>query len=766
MLHPLPPRRRAWARPLVLLSGCLALALAGGCSDTDDDGADETIDSGALLDAGGAADTGSEGDVTQDGGGPTDGAGGVDGAGADAGLDPSSPCGQACLAPNACELEQGAPTCAEVCLGPDGDEAGLALVQQCLIESADCAGLIGCIGLEPPLDVVHPFDSVGPYGVNTRDIAGDFTVPTTTGPFTLSKTWTGLDSYIVFMTARDNGGAVFGYPEALWNTNVAELFDPMFAAEHVHYIFASYNDVQLVLDMETKVQAALGTLPAEERNKWKKRVHFVTEAVPPPGSPAGAGAALGWLADWGRANGAFIFGIDPFQQVREFGLLYLFPVEPQGVYLHSAAAEAKGWAYERALEDGRYQGPETVVTVAEEKVTKGGFITEVTFPSKDEMAAFDTLEVEMINHCEDHAVERCGEWDYLEYLYLCEEPTEPNALADTACQPKVAKVDAVAEVMGSCALPAEATPVACKADGDCPDSAACEGYVAPVEGVEAVAAETKACDCKHPDGSTIERTQTCNAEGTGFGACSCPCNIEVGRWITTYSREGNWITDISGMLALFREGGTWRMRWDAPGQPKKCAPNNPSDCWDTPYVVTTHLRFSTRGDKARPTQAVPLFGGGAWNETYNDKYEPFAFTVPDGVKKVELYALITGHGFGQDQANCAEFCNHEHHFSVNGGPASVKEHPIAGVSLGCFSQIDDGVTPNQLGTWVLGRGGWCPGLDVKPWVVDITDQLVSGENTVTYEGLFQGKPYTPIPVDGGTGFGGNIRLRSWLIFSE
>ena len=80
-----------------------------------------------------------------------------------------------------------------------------------------------------------------------------------------------------------------------------------------------------------------------------------------------------------------------------------------------------------------------------------------------------------------------------------------------------------------------------------------------------------------------------------------------------------------------------------------------------------------------------------------------------------------------------------------------------------LDQIEDGVVPNQYGTWPYGRAGWCPGLDVKPWVVDVTDALVSGENTITYEGLFNGGTYVPTPSGSGQGFGANITMSSYLV---
>jgi hypothetical protein len=226
------------------------------------------------------------------------------------------------------------------------------------------------------------------------------------------------------------------------------------------------------------------------------------------------------------------------------------------------------------------------------------------------------------------------------------------------------------------------------------------------------------------------------------------CPTELGRWITTYGREGRWVTDVSPLLALVKDGGVRRLHL------------NPANS----YVVDLSIRLFNAGKGSRPDEAIYLFDGGSFGTTYNDAYAPLTVDIPADVKKVELATIITGHGWGVEADNCAEFCNHDHHFGVN-GVDFVKDHPEAGTSQGCQNQVDQGVIPNQFGTWVLGRGGWCPGLDVKPWVVDVTDAVtLGGSNTITYQGLFEGQSYVPKPGDPNSGgFGANIDMKSWLI---
>jgi hypothetical protein len=220
----------------------------------------------------------------------------------------------------------------------------------------------------------------------------------------------------------------------------------------------------------------------------------------------------------------------------------------------------------------------------------------------------------------------------------------------------------------------------------------------------------------------------------------------MARWITTYWREARWVTDISGMLPMLREGGRQRLRWYASRQ------------WDprrTDYIVSLSLRLSNRNRGMRPVEVVPLWRGGEWNAQYDATRAPIRVTVPPGTRRTDLYTLITGHG-GVQPTNCAEFCNHEHRFTV-GGMDFLQSFPEARAANACAERVGEGVVPNQHGTWYFGRGGWCPGLDVAPRVVDVTAQLPAGQETeLRYRTTFSGNPVTANL--------GNISLSSYLVY--
>lgn len=256
--------------------------------------------------------------------------------------------------------------------------------------------------------------------------------------------------------------------------------------------------------------------------------------------------------------------------------------------------------------------------------------------------------------------------------------------------------------------------------------------------------------CGHPEPTTcgawdyLVNLYLCDADDPDV------CDTELGRWITPYARGGRWVTDASPMLALLRDGGPRRLRFYT----------------TQGYTTTLDLRLGVRGKAGRPTAATSLFGGGAWDETYNSAREPVTVDIPATATRVELYAVITGHGYGQDRENCAEFCNHQHEFIVNGA-VYLREFPEAGSAEGCIEAVPDGAVPNQYGTWPYGRGGWCPGQEVEPWVIDVTASVTPGEPaTITYRGLYEGEDYVPQWSDSGSGFAGRVDVVSYLVVAE
>lgn len=230
---------------------------------------------------------------------------------------------------------------------------------------------------------------------------------------------------------------------------------------------------------------------------------------------------------------------------------------------------------------------------------------------------------------------------------------------------------------------------------------------------------------------------------------------------------GRWLTDVSPLLPLLSSS-------------QSCSFTVQSAPWAGPWRPSLTLRFSSprggadgggeqqaakkeEGDAAAaaaaascqqlqrlvPRAIVPLFGGGTFDAGYNARHAaaPVSFPTPAWARRAELVAVITGHG--SDDAGCAEFCPTSHHFSVNGHERMVANFSDAGTPWGCAGRVLDGVVPNEHGTWPYGRGGWCDGQQVDPWVadVDVTGDLAapgSGRNNeVRYRGLHLGRDPAP-----------------------
>ena len=228
---------------------------------------------------------------------------------------------------------------------------------------------------------------------------------------------------------------------------------------------------------------------------------------------------------------------------------------------------------------------------------------------------------------------------------------------------------------------------------------------------------------------------------------SSVCNTEFVRYITTYGREGQWLTDITPFLWMVQDGGDRRFKFSGANK--------------MGVVITVLL--SNWGENDQPFAAEYAFSGGQFKGEYNNQSQhkrQHLFTIPEGTDRVEIVATITGHGFNSDAANCSEFCNHEHHYSMNGFTA-MEDHAIAGTAQGCQNLIGQGVIANQFGSWPYGRAGWCAGQDVKQWRYDITSWLVEGENNLSYRGLYQGQEYVPQSDTGGDR---KIIAAIWLVY--
>jgi hypothetical protein len=494
---------------------------------------------------------------------------------------------------------------------------------------------------------IRPFDDSGTDSKTLYALATDFTVPTDGADFTLSARWSGCDSILVIQDKPRQNQSGFGYDIWERGEDVDRLFQRL--PRNTVLLFVSYrtdeNELQDSLAIiRGNVDDTLSEMDEAERTWWSRRVHYVTQP---------AGELPGWLGSIMLSPGWGV-GIDRFQRVRYIGS-YADPTRYNagvgwfGPNLSMAAGEAIHYNAEAEREAALEAADALVVPVFGGDAAQDTVHADAELPGAAELEDFDTLEFDLTLGCVGNGeFGVCPDWDYLVYLYLCDE-----------ADPEV-------------------------------------------------------------------------------------CDLELGRWITTYHREGRWVHDASALLPYLAGGGTRRFAFYT----------------SQPYELTLSLRLSNTGKAARPAEAELLWHAApTFDEVYNESFEPRTVFVPADAVRVELATVITGHGMSSP-GNCAEFCNTDHHFFVN-GIDNPQDFPMAGSTYGCQDQIADGTVPNQYGTWWYGRGGWCPGKHVPVVVTDVTDQVLPGaDNLFEYEGYYLGMIYT-----NGSDWR-HIDVTAWLVISR
>jgi len=571
-----------------------------------------------------------------------------------------------------------------------------------IIDTQDSGG-----DTEPPIDTCAELDlPIEDFAEAAGDdslyaTAPDFTLQVSdldgvVSDWTLSEQWSGCETYLLISHGTGQLSSYDNYMDNhIFEEGMLELLEAAPDNARIFLLSDERDDedrAEALAIAQASVLAALEEMSDEDQRWWRPRVHLVQERDR---------YVEGWVGDhfsgidWG-------IGIDRLQRIRYIGS-YADPDQ---------YSSAIGWflpnlkfpAYEAIFYNFEYDREQTlaaqdaieVAVFDDEVLSDSGWAgvrgyAEVQLPAAEELAGYDSMAFDLYLGCNGSGeYGTCPAWDYLVYLYQHSSDLAANPYAKTAC-------------------------VASKA-------------------------QTIAGVCTYPDGHEVEASYSCNHEGSGYDDLSCPSR-EIGRWITTYHREGRWVHDVSGLLPLLGEGGT--QQWSFYTQQE--------------YVVDLDVRLYNAGKQARPAETTAMFTGGSLNESYNDR-DPITLAIPEDATKVELATVISGHG-QVGLYNCAEFCETTHHFTVNGQHENVIALSNAGTATGCQDMVDQGVVPNQYGTWWYGRSGWCPGWEVPVEVTDITDQVVPGEdNLFEYAGYFNGGDFTQS--------GANIILSSYLVVSR
>jgi hypothetical protein len=253
-------------------------------------------------------------------------------------------------------------------------------------------------------------------------LAADFEVDTTQGTWRLSENWSGCESFLLI---QDQPRQATGWPKDLWARDVGDLLEALPTNTHVLFFSTLANKgkrEEVLAALEKKVKNAFKTWGTEEADWRRDRLHYVTTKL--SNIDEWLGLAL-QSPGWG-------VGIDRAQRIRYIGS-YGDPTrynadagwfEPN---LSMAANEAIYYNFEAEREKRLEAQNADVIPIWEGETIGCGWsgncnYASVELPDAATMATYDSLELDITMECEGSGeYGDCPPWDYLVYLYLCED---------------------------------------------------------------------------------------------------------------------------------------------------------------------------------------------------------------------------------------------------------------------------------------------------------------------------------------------------------
>lgn len=193
-------------------------------------------------------------------------------------------------------------------------------------------------------------------------------------------------------------------------------------------------------------------------------------------------------------------------------------------------------------------------------------------------------------------------------------------------------------------------------------------------------------------------------------------DLEIVRFITSYGGRTDHIVDVSELAPLLRGRRTMKAFIDT---------------WSSPaWRVDFSLSFEPDTLYTPPVWVRPVFFTDSFNAHDFGDGAGVEVIVPDGLSRVVLRYLTTGHctdGRGAD-----EFVAKANVISVNG----VVVHRFHPWRDDCrrFRDRNPYTARWTTGYWSsdYSRSGWCPGDEVLPLELDLSDHLVAGRHTVRF----------------------------------
>ncbi len=182
---------------------------------------------------------------------------------------------------------------------------------------------------------------------------------------------------------------------------------------------------------------------------------------------------------------------------------------------------------------------------------------------------------------------------------------------------------------------------------------------------------------------------------------------ELGRYITPYGINlslGNgwtWTYDVSDYATLLHDSvylsaGNWQ------------------------ELLDVKFLFIEGTPPRDPISIQNLWNGDyGWYANTNSDLSPKEVLIPSDAKNSRVKLRITGHG--EDNNNCAEFCNNTAYLKVDGVQQFQRDiwRPTCPLNP---------LYP-QGGTWIFERANWCPGAEVTTYDWELTPLVTPGDST-------------------------------------
>lgn len=253
---------------------------------------------------------------------------------------------------------------------------------------------------------LRPFQPDGD-GEDHGELAGDLTLDTTAGPWTLSDAWNGCDS-VLFLGVPSSSSS---YLSTLLDADPLDLLEE--GPQDARYVFFADGDEAHHAALETLLDDALSRLDEEALAWWSDRVRLGT------GMSSEAGGWVGEILDRYRYP---VVAVDREQRIREVGYL-ADPLDgwetTDWSYL---GEEANLHAFEAAREDALASHGDTVVRVWDQAEVGGEGWNEgaMTVDLTAAAAGATRVDVDITLSCGGAWYVSCPEWDTVNWLKVCD----------------------------------------------------------------------------------------------------------------------------------------------------------------------------------------------------------------------------------------------------------------------------------------------------------------------------------------------------------